>query len=52
MLWDVGNGVGRRSWAGGQNAQFYAKYLMDQNQNLLITIPHDASQEDLEFIFN
>ncbi len=28
MLWDVGNGVGRRSWAGGENAKFYAKYLM------------------------
>jgi len=28
MLWDVSNGIGRRGWAGGKNAQFYAKYLM------------------------
>ena len=50
MLWDVSNGVGRRSWAGGKNAQFYAKYLMDKNSDLVITIPNDASEEDLASI--
>lgn len=29
MLWDVANGVSRRSWAGGRNAQEYSKYLME-----------------------
>jgi urocanate hydratase len=29
MLWDVGNGIGRRCWAGGENAKLYAKILMD-----------------------
>ena len=28
MLWDVSNGVSRRCWAGGENADFYSKYLM------------------------
>ena len=50
MLWDVGNGVGRRGWAGGHNAQFYAKYLMDKNPQLVITIPNEASEADLESI--
>jgi urocanate hydratase len=41
MLWDVGNGVARRSWAGGKNAQFYAKYLMELNSGLKVTMPHE-----------
>ncbi len=30
MLWDVGNGVGRRNWAGGECATFYSQYLMEK----------------------
>ena len=44
LLCDVVNGVGRRSWAGGQNANFYAKYLMDKNKQLIITIPQETCQ--------
>lgn len=51
MLWDVSNGVGRRGWAGGKNAQFYAKYLMDRNDSLLLTLPNEASSTDLKEIF-
>lgn len=47
MLWDVSNGVGRRSWAGGENATFYAGYLMEKNKDLKITIPQNVSQGDL-----
>lgn len=50
MLWDVSNGIGRRGWAGGKNAQFYAKYLMEKNESLKITLPHEASLEDLKEI--
>jgi urocanate hydratase len=52
MLWDVSNGVGRRGWAGGKNAQFYAKYLMERNQELHITLPNEATSEDLKSIMN
>ena len=48
MLWDVSNGVARRGWAGGKNGQFYAKYLMNKNSELQITIPHEASSEILD----
>lgn len=34
MLWDVANGVARRGWAGGKNAQFYGQYLMEKNKKL------------------
>jgi hypothetical protein len=51
MLWDVSNGIGRRSWAGGQNAKFYAKYLMNKNQGLKITLPQEVSSENLDIIF-
>ena len=40
MIWDVSNGVSRRGWAGGKNAQIYGKYLMDKNKNLKITTPN------------
>ena len=43
MLWDVSNGVGRRGWAGGENAKFYGPYLMDKYPDLKITIPYEAS---------
>lgn len=51
MLWDVSNGVGRRGWAGGKNAQFYGKYLMEKHEKLKLTMPSEASMEDLNAIF-
>ena len=51
MLWDVANGVGRRGWAGGKNAQFYGQYLMDKNEQLKITLPNTVSEETLSSIF-
>lgn len=39
MLWDVSNGVSRRSWAGGKNASFYADYLMKHFPGLQVTQP-------------
>lgn len=51
MLWDVSNGVSRRSWAGGENAQFYAKYLMSKHEQLVVTLPNTVKTQLLEKIF-
>jgi urocanate hydratase len=48
MLWDVGNGVSRRSWAGGHNADFYADHLMKHFPNLTVTKPNWAAEELLD----
>jgi urocanate hydratase len=45
MLWDVANGVSRRSWAGGHNAKEYAQYLMQTFPGLQLTLPQEASPE-------
>jgi hypothetical protein len=48
MLWDVSNGVSRRSWAGGQNASFYADYLMKHFPGLQVTQPQWAEEAILD----
>jgi urocanate hydratase len=48
MLWDVSNGVSRRSWAGGQNAAFYADYLMKHFPGLQVTQPEWADEALLD----
>lgn len=48
MLWDVSNGVSRRSWAGGKNAEFYAGYLMEHYPGLQVTQPEWADEALLE----
>ena len=45
MLWDVANGVSRRCWAGGHNAETYSKYLMEKFPGLEVTMPSWASEE-------
>lgn len=50
MLWDVSNGVSRRSWAGGKNAHQYAEYLMSQFPGLEITLPNWAKEDLLDKI--
>lgn len=52
MLWDVSNGVSRRGWAGGKNAQFYGEYLMTKNENLKITQANTVSPDVLGKIFD
>ncbi len=50
MLWDVSNGVSRRSWAGGSNAHVYAEYLMSKFPGLEMTLPHWASEKLLDSV--
>ena len=48
LYWDVNNGIARRSWARNKEAIFTAKRAMEQNPNLVITIPNLAEEKILE----
>jgi urocanate hydratase len=39
LFWDVNNGISRRSWARNEGAIFAIKRAMEQNPNLVVTIP-------------
>ncbi|MDD3738847.1 MAG: urocanate hydratase [Lentimicrobiaceae bacterium] len=40
LYWDVNNGIARRNWARNEGATFAIKRAMQQNKNLIITIPN------------
>lgn len=42
LFWDVNNGIARRSWARNKEAMMSIKRAMDENKNLLVTIPHQV----------
>lgn len=51
LLWDVNNGISRRSWARNEGAIFAIKRAMEQNPNLKVTVPNIASDELLNQLF-
>ncbi len=48
LHWDVNNGIARRSWARNKEAVFTAKRAMQQNPDLVITIPNLADDDVVE----
>ena len=44
LLWDVNNGVSRRSWAGNDNAEFAIKRAMEAEPRLVVTVPSHADE--------
>jgi urocanate hydratase len=40
LLWDVNNGIARRSWARNQGAIFAIKREMERTPNLKVTLPN------------
>lgn len=40
LYWDVNNGIARRNWARNEGATFAIKRAMQQNKNLVVTIPN------------
>jgi urocanate hydratase len=48
LLWDVTNGIARRSWARNVPAQITALRAMDQNPLLRITMPYTADDALLD----
>jgi urocanate hydratase len=45
LLWDVNNGIARRSWARNQEAMFAIKREMERTPNLVVTIPVVANDK-------
>lgn len=42
LMWDVNNGIARRSWARNKGAMFAIRREMDRTPNLKVTIPNIA----------
>jgi urocanate hydratase len=45
LLWDVNNGIARRSWARNDGALFAIKREMERTPGLKVTIPNFADDE-------
>ena len=51
LLWDVNNGIARRSWARNKGAVAAIKREMERTPGLKVTIPEIASDEVVEKAF-
>ena len=51
LLWDVNNGIARRSWARNEGAMFAIKREMERTPGLCVTIPQTASDAVVEEAF-
>jgi urocanate hydratase len=51
LLYDVNNGIARRSWARNENAQFAIKREMERNEKLKITLANGVDDELLAHLF-
>lgn len=47
MLWDVNNGIARRSWARNQGAMTTARRAMQAHPGMVITMPNIADDETI-----
>lgn len=45
LLWDVNNGIARRSWARNEGAVFAIKREMERTPGLQVTVPNFADEE-------
>ena len=52
LLWDVNNGIARRSWARNKGAIFAIKRQMERTPLLQVTLPNIADTELIEKVFN
>ncbi len=51
LLWDVNNGIARRSWARNQEAIFAIRREMERTPKLRVTIPYIADDTIIDSIF-
>ena len=51
LHWDVNNGIARRSWARNEPALFAIKRAMQENPNLVVTIPNVADEKLIDGLF-
>ena len=52
LLWDVNNGIARRSWARNEGAMFAIRREMERTPGLVVTIPSIAADSDIEQALN
>jgi urocanate hydratase len=45
LYWDVNNGISRRAWARNDGAIFAIKRAMQNNPNLVVTLPNFADDD-------
>ncbi len=50
LLWDVNNGIARRSWARNKGAMFAIQREMERTPNLKVTVPNIANDNLIEEI--
>ena len=50
LLWDVNNGIARRSWARNEGAIFAIKREMERTPGLKVTLPNFADEELLKSV--
>jgi urocanate hydratase len=48
LLWDVNNGIARRSWARNEGALFALERAMERTPGLKVTIPYIADDKIIE----
>jgi urocanate hydratase len=51
LLFDVNNGIARRSWARNTNAQFAIKREMERNKKLKITLAQGVKDDLIDNLF-
>jgi urocanate hydratase len=52
LLWDVNNGIARRSWARNEGAMHAIKREMDRTPGLKVTLPNIADDEMIRNILS
>ena len=52
LLWDVNNGIARRSWARNEGAMFAIKRQMERTPLLNVTLPNLADMELINKVYN
>ncbi len=52
LLWDVNNGIARRSWARNEGAMFAIKRQMERTPLLKVTLPNLADMDMIERVYN
>lgn len=51
LLWDVNNGIARRSWARNEEAVFAIKREMERTPGLIVTLPNLADDNLIDGLF-
>lgn len=52
LHWDVNNGIARRSWARNEPALFAIKRAMEQNPNLVVTLPNFTDDQLIDSLLD